>query len=186
MVKKPFAKFTPSAIIRYFMYLPLNFIPIVGTVLFIILQGKRSGPSAHARYFQLKGMSTRQQEDFVEQRRGAYTRYAYSRKLVSNSITTSELLTTDIALGLLRLFLRSFQLRAYSSHSRTRLELRFGLPTWKVDPPRRQRFESRHRKSLEPRSFMIRIRTGLWTAYLPCNGTSYMRQDPGPEAADWG
>ena len=25
---KPFAKFTPSAIIRYFMYLPLNFIPV--------------------------------------------------------------------------------------------------------------------------------------------------------------
>lgn len=25
---KPFAKFTPTAIIRYFMYLPLNFIPV--------------------------------------------------------------------------------------------------------------------------------------------------------------
>lgn len=25
---KPFAKFTPKAIIRYFMYLPLNFIPV--------------------------------------------------------------------------------------------------------------------------------------------------------------
>jgi hypothetical protein len=28
MATKPFAKFTPSAIIRYFMYLPLNFIPV--------------------------------------------------------------------------------------------------------------------------------------------------------------
>ena len=25
---KPFAKFTPAAIVRYFMYLPLNFIPV--------------------------------------------------------------------------------------------------------------------------------------------------------------
>jgi hypothetical protein len=25
---KPFAKFTPSAIVKYFMYLPLNFIPV--------------------------------------------------------------------------------------------------------------------------------------------------------------
>ena len=39
LVKKPFAKYTPQAIIRYFMYLPLNFIPVVGTVLFILLQG---------------------------------------------------------------------------------------------------------------------------------------------------
>ena len=27
LVSKPFAKFTPTALIRYFMYLPLNFIP---------------------------------------------------------------------------------------------------------------------------------------------------------------
>jgi hypothetical protein len=40
LVKKPFAKYTPQSIIRYFMYLPLNFIPIVGTVLFILLQGE--------------------------------------------------------------------------------------------------------------------------------------------------
>jgi len=56
LMSKPFAKFTPKAIIRYFMYLPLNFIPVVGTVLFIILQGRKFGPTAHARYFQLKQM----------------------------------------------------------------------------------------------------------------------------------
>lgn len=39
LVKKPFAKFTPEAIIRYFMYLPLNFIPVVGTAIFLTLQG---------------------------------------------------------------------------------------------------------------------------------------------------
>jgi len=56
------------------MYLPLNFIPVVGTVAFIVLQGKRYGPQAHSRYFQLKGMSRMQREKHVEQRRGAYTR----------------------------------------------------------------------------------------------------------------
>ena len=55
LVSKPFAKFTPQAIVRYFMYLPLNFIPLVGTVFFVLLQGKKNGPSLHARYFQLKG-----------------------------------------------------------------------------------------------------------------------------------
>ena len=39
LAKKPFEKFTPQAIIRYFMYLPLNFVPVVGTALFITLQG---------------------------------------------------------------------------------------------------------------------------------------------------
>lgn len=73
LVTKPFAKFAPSAIIRYLMYLPLNAIPVVGTVLFIILQGKRNGPAAHARYFQLKGMNQSSREQWVEKRRGAYT-----------------------------------------------------------------------------------------------------------------
>lgn len=75
LVSKPFAKFTPKAIIRYFMYLPLNFIPVVGTILFIILQGRKFGPTAHARYFQLKQMKKREKEQFIEQRRAAYARF---------------------------------------------------------------------------------------------------------------
>lgn len=55
--------------------LPLNFIPVVGTALFIILQGKRFGPGAHARYFQLKGFTEKQKEEWVEERKAAYTRY---------------------------------------------------------------------------------------------------------------
>ncbi|EMC97789.1 hypothetical protein BAUCODRAFT_403847 [Baudoinia panamericana UAMH 10762] len=75
LMSKPFANFTPSAIVKYFMYLPLNFIPVIGTVAFVVLQGRRYGPAAHARYFQLKGMSTTQREKFVEERQGAYTSF---------------------------------------------------------------------------------------------------------------
>ena len=75
MATKPFARFTPTAIIKYFMYLPLNFIPLVGTVLFVLVQGKRSGPNAHARYFQLKGMNKERKEKYIEERRGAYTSF---------------------------------------------------------------------------------------------------------------
>ncbi|KKY24751.1 hypothetical protein UCRPC4_g02280 [Phaeomoniella chlamydospora] len=75
LVKKPFAKFTPKALIRYLMYLPLNFIPVVGTFIFVLLQGKRYGPNAHARYFQLKEWSKSQKDAFVEQNRAAYTSY---------------------------------------------------------------------------------------------------------------
>jgi hypothetical protein len=56
------------------MYLPLNFIPVVGTVLFVILQGRKFGPTAHARYFQLKQMSKREKGEFIDKRKAAYTR----------------------------------------------------------------------------------------------------------------
>ena len=73
LIKKPFAKFAPDAIIRYLLYLPLNIIPVVGTIAFIVLQGKRNGPAAHMRYFQLKQWSSSQREAYIEQYRGGYT-----------------------------------------------------------------------------------------------------------------
>jgi len=82
LMGKPFAKFTPSAIIRYFMYLPLNFIPVVGTIAFVILQGRKYGPQAHSRYFQLKGMSPQQRERHVDERKGAYTSFGIAAVLL--------------------------------------------------------------------------------------------------------
>lgn len=73
LIKSPFAKFSPNAIIRYLLYLPLNFIPVVGTAIFIILQGKRAGPTAHTRYFQLKEWSSSQREQHISEHRGGYT-----------------------------------------------------------------------------------------------------------------
>ena len=78
LIKKPFAKFAPKALIRYVMYLPLNFIPVVGTVMFVVLQGRRAGPVAHTRYFQLKEWNASQREKHVEENRAAYTRLARS------------------------------------------------------------------------------------------------------------
>ena len=49
LIKSPFEKFTPKAFIRYIMYLPLNFIPVVGTVIFVALQGRSRGNSVHTR-----------------------------------------------------------------------------------------------------------------------------------------
>ncbi|KAL8637615.1 MAG: hypothetical protein Q9228_005129 [Teloschistes exilis] len=82
LAKKPFQNFTPTAIIRYLMYLPLNFIPVVGTVMFVLLQGKRSGPVAHTRYFQLKRWNKEQQEKHIEQYRGAYTGFGVAAVLL--------------------------------------------------------------------------------------------------------
>jgi uncharacterized protein involved in cysteine biosynthesis len=82
VVKKPFARFTPSAILRYFIYLPLNMIPIVGTVIFILLQGRRFGPNAHARYFQLKGWDKQKKEEWLEKKRAAYTSFGVPATLL--------------------------------------------------------------------------------------------------------
>ncbi|EOA85652.1 hypothetical protein ACJQWK_10822 [Exserohilum turcicum] len=75
LVSSPFAKFTPKAIIRYFMYLPITAIPIVGTFIFIVLQGRKFGPTAHARYFQLKQMKKQEKQQFIEERKAAYASF---------------------------------------------------------------------------------------------------------------
>jgi hypothetical protein len=72
-ITEPFAKFKPKAIIQHLLDLSLNIIPVVGTVIFLILQGKRNGPSAHNRYFQLKQWPRSQADAYVERNRGAYT-----------------------------------------------------------------------------------------------------------------
>lgn len=74
LVKRPFARFSPKALIRYFLYLPLNFIPVVGTAIFIVLQGRKARPGAHARYFQLKGWNDAQKHRHLEKHKAAYTR----------------------------------------------------------------------------------------------------------------
>ncbi|KIW88784.1 uncharacterized protein Z519_10831 [Cladophialophora bantiana CBS 173.52] len=82
LLKRPFAKFTPNAIIRYLLYLPLNFIPVVGTLIFIALQGKRAGPAAHTRYFQLKEWNRKQREMHIAEHRGGYTAFGVAAFLL--------------------------------------------------------------------------------------------------------
>lgn len=46
VLKNPFSKFSPTALVRYLIYLPLNFIPVVGTAAFLFLQGMNHSRSA--------------------------------------------------------------------------------------------------------------------------------------------
>ena len=39
ILKSPFKKFSFKALVRYIMYLPLNFVPIIGTFVFLLIQG---------------------------------------------------------------------------------------------------------------------------------------------------
>ncbi|KAI5464507.1 hypothetical protein BGZ63DRAFT_350302 [Mariannaea sp. PMI_226] len=75
VLKNPFAKFSPKAIVRYIMYLPLNAIPVVGTVIFIAIQGRNRGKGVHGRYFQLKQWSAPRQSDWLTDNVGPYTAF---------------------------------------------------------------------------------------------------------------
>lgn len=57
---------------NYIILLPLNFIPVVGTTLFLVTQGAKAGPFFHARYFQLKRYNEKQQHEEVVKGRGGY------------------------------------------------------------------------------------------------------------------
>ncbi|KAK0609368.1 hypothetical protein B0T17DRAFT_546894 [Bombardia bombarda] len=75
VLKSPFDRFSPKALVRYIMYLPLNFIPVVGTVIFIILQGRSRGNSVHDRYFQLKRWSSAEKSKWLAQHTGPYAAF---------------------------------------------------------------------------------------------------------------
>jgi hypothetical protein len=66
-ITAPATTFTPTNIIQYLMYLPLNFIPFVGTPIFLYLQGKNYGAAAHDRYFQLNGVTPEDANSSVDQ-----------------------------------------------------------------------------------------------------------------------
>jgi len=72
MLSKPLQKFSPAQFAEYLALLPLNLIPIVGTAVFLVIQGRKSGPSYHARYFQLKGFSDERRNQYIKENQGAY------------------------------------------------------------------------------------------------------------------
>jgi hypothetical protein len=59
------------------MYLPLNLIPLVGPLVYLVARGRGAGRLAHARYFQLKGMRRPEVDEWVERRAAEYTRLVY-------------------------------------------------------------------------------------------------------------
>ncbi|KAI9373256.1 hypothetical protein BJX61DRAFT_389136 [Aspergillus egyptiacus] len=62
-----------SSWVRGLVMLPLNFVPVVGTLVYVYVNGKRVGVGLHERYFALRGMSDAERREWVEGRRGGYT-----------------------------------------------------------------------------------------------------------------
>ncbi|KAL6361631.1 hypothetical protein LRP88_05103 [Fusarium phalaenopsidis] len=97
ILKSPFERFSPKAIIRYVMYLPLNAIPVVGTAIFIIIQGRNRGKGVHDRYFQLKRWSAPKRSDWLNKNVGPYTAVAREELDIANRrIVGAALWAADI------------------------------------------------------------------------------------------
>lgn len=70
-----YAPFSLRQIVEFVVLLPLNFIPVAGTPLFLILTGYRAGPFYHWRYFQLLDLSKQQRKEKIRRRQLQYTTF---------------------------------------------------------------------------------------------------------------
>lgn len=61
-----FAPFSLRQIVEFIILLPLNFVPFVGVILFLLATGYRAGPLLQWRYHKLKGMNKRDRKAFVK------------------------------------------------------------------------------------------------------------------------
>lgn len=68
-----YAPFSLRQIIEFIVLLPLNFIPVAGIPMFLILTGYRAGPFHHWRYFQLLDLTKQQRKKSIRQRQLQYT-----------------------------------------------------------------------------------------------------------------
>ncbi|KAI0791971.1 hypothetical protein C8Q75DRAFT_714888 [Abortiporus biennis] len=80
-VVRPFQALSRDGVLKYLLSLPLNMVPVLGTVAFLLLNGHRGGPGWHARYFQLKGLDKKQRAEFVDKRRPEYTAFGMATLL---------------------------------------------------------------------------------------------------------
>lgn len=68
-----YSPFSFRQIAEFILFLPLNFIPVAGTPVFLILTGARAGPLHHWRYFKLRGLTKKERNAEIKSRRLKYT-----------------------------------------------------------------------------------------------------------------
>ncbi|KAF7174126.1 hypothetical protein CNMCM6106_008247 [Aspergillus hiratsukae] len=70
-----YSPFSLRQIIEFIILLPLNFIPVAGTPMFLLLTGYRAGPFHHWRYFQMLDLSKKQRKERIRRRQLQYTTF---------------------------------------------------------------------------------------------------------------
>ena len=68
-----YSPFSIRQILEFIIFLPLNFIPVVGVPMFLVITGYRGGPLQHWRYFKLLGLTKKERKAFVKRRQLKYT-----------------------------------------------------------------------------------------------------------------
>lgn len=68
-----YAPFSLRQIVEFVVLLPVNFIPVVGVPIFLILTGYRAGPFHSWRYFKLRGFSKKERQEYIRNRQLKYT-----------------------------------------------------------------------------------------------------------------
>lgn len=68
-----YSPFSLRQIIEFIIFLPLNFIPVAGTPLFLVMTGYRAGPLHHWRYFKLLQFAKKERNAYVSRHKLQYT-----------------------------------------------------------------------------------------------------------------
>lgn len=63
----------PIWFLKSAVFFALNFVPVVGPIVLVFLEAPKRGRTAHGRYFELKGYSPAQVNNYAKGRRGQYT-----------------------------------------------------------------------------------------------------------------
>ncbi|KAL8968296.1 MAG: hypothetical protein Q9183_002528 [Haloplaca sp. 2 TL-2023] len=94
-----YSPFSLRQIIEFILFLPLNFIPIAGTPLFIIVTGYRAGPLHHWRYFKFLGFNKKERNRHIQQRKLQYTSFGIVALLLQLVPVLSMLFLLTTAAG---------------------------------------------------------------------------------------
>lgn len=73
LVTAVYSPFSFRQIFEFVIFLPLNLIPVVGPIFFLVLTGYRAGPLQHHRYFAFLNFTKKEKKAFIRQRRLRYT-----------------------------------------------------------------------------------------------------------------
>ncbi|KAL8701587.1 MAG: hypothetical protein Q9201_004831 [Fulgogasparrea decipioides] len=94
-----YSPFSLRQIIEFILLLPFNFIPVVGTPLFLVMTGYRAGPLHHWRYFKLLGFTKKERNGFIRQRKLRYTWFGVMALLLQLLPVLSMLFLLTTAAG---------------------------------------------------------------------------------------
>ena len=94
-----YSPFSVRQIVEFILFLPLNFVPYVGTPLFLVATGYRAGPLHHWRYFRLRQFDKKARKQYIERRKLTYTWFGTSALVLQLVPILSMLFLCTSAVG---------------------------------------------------------------------------------------